>query len=109
MAKSFSDYSYKKENKRFSSFVNKQNDMPVFAKGCEPFNFMPHVREMAEDADLKVNGLEIELAMTQDNVDRYINNNNEIDLLISDLLSDYGEDERINRDCEKILNFIRKS
>ena len=60
--KHFSDYSYKDESKRFTSFENKQNDLPIFAKGCDPFNFMPHVRDMAKQADelIKAKDKEIE-------------------------------------------------
>jgi hypothetical protein len=108
MAKSFSDYKFDVESKRFTTFENKQTDLPVFAKGCEPFNFMPHVRDMAKQADLTINGLEVQLAMTRDDVDRMLKQRNEIDLLVSDLISDRGEDELIEVTCNKILHFIRR-
>ncbi len=109
MAKSFSDYNFEEESKRFSTFENKQNDLPIFAKGCQPFNFMPHVRDMAKQADLIINGLEIQTAMKNDDIDRMLIQRSEIDLLVSDLQADRGQDALIEKTCNKILHLIRNT
>lgn len=48
-------------------------------------------------------------AMLQDNLDRYEKQRLEIDLIISDLLADRGEDEKTRLACEKIQHLIRNT
>lgn len=55
--KHFAEYCYPHETKKFKTFTEKQNDLPVFAKGCDPFNYMPHVEEMAKEADKEIERL----------------------------------------------------
>jgi len=52
--KHFAEYCYPHKTKKFKTFAQKQNDLPVFAKGCDPFNYQPHVEEMAKEADNEI-------------------------------------------------------
>lgn len=48
-------------------------------------------------------------AMLQDDLNRYEKQRLETDLIISDLLSDRGEDEKTRIACERILHLIRNT
>ena len=55
---------------------------------------------------------QIEYAMQQmkdDDTERLLNQRLEIELIISDLLSDRGEDEVTARACEEVLHLIRNT
>ena len=49
----------------------------------------------------------IQLAMLEEDIDRMYKQRLEIELLVSDLLSDRGEDELVFDTCDKVLHIIR--
>ncbi len=57
----------------------------------------------------QIGGKDIQLAMQEDDIERMLKQRNEIDLLVSDLQADRGEDELIERVCSKIIHLIRNT
>lgn len=57
----------------------------------------------------ETNENDVSIAMLQDDIDRHLSQRREIELVVSDLLSDRGEDELTAKACEKVLHLIRNT